>query len=107
MKITEKRVVDCVRVRPFFLEMGWFDRDPKTGNTVAMWLKSKSLQASGITNEDLYTAALYVEHYTDPDILEGLDTADIMGLINGECRHIFEIQGGGTTNGPATARAKN
>lgn len=96
MKVTEKRIVNCYQVRPFFRSMGWFDRDPNKGNVVALWLKYKSLTAGpavGITAEDLYTAALYVEQYTDPDVLDGLDTADIMWLIDGECIHFFEIQG--------------
>lgn len=93
MKITEKRVANVVQIRPFFHRMGWFDRDPKTRGTVALWLKSKSLPSGGITAENLYTAALYVEQYTDPNTLEGMDTVDIMGLIDGECVRVFEIQG--------------
>lgn len=89
--IIEKRKTSALYMRNLFERMGWFDRDKGQGAWVALSLEFNS--AEGITADQLRIAALYVEHYTDPDTLEGLDTADIMMLICKECTTVFEIQG--------------
>lgn len=89
--IIEKRKTNALCMRNLFEHMGWFDRDKGQGAWVALSLEFNS--AEGITAEQLRIAALYVEHFTDQDTLEGLDTADIMMLLCKECTTVFEIQG--------------
>ena len=62
----------------------------------------EALSYAGISAEELHIAALYVEQYTDPDTLEGLDLADIMTMIDRECTTLFELEH--YDNGPAGIR---
>lgn len=92
MKITEKRVAYADTIKRLFDNMGWFNLNEKKAVMVSSALEFVGTE-NGITAERLYYAALYVEQYTDPGALEGLDTADIMAIISRKCWYTYEIQG--------------
>lgn len=87
MKITEKRTAHAKQIKRLFDEMGWFDKEPKKSSYVALSLEMNS--ANGITADNLYLAALYVEQYTDENVLNDIGTFEIMAIIDRECSTVF------------------
>ena len=85
----ERRTAKSRDMLELFNAAGWFDKQPEIGKYVALSLEFNS--PAGITANILYIAALYVEQYTDDDVLRDLDTADIMTIIDRECTTVFTV----------------
>lgn len=90
MKITETRRMSGFDLRSLCIRNDWFTR-----GDCAAYDKFLNLSGNGeknITTADLYEMALTVEHYSDPAVLDGMDTESIMFSLAQICYTTFEIE---------------